>query len=175
VITSAKTKQTSHSRHLEINAYSANSAYRSHVRVVSLHCTAHLLTMADNCTLSSSGKSLVYNTAVIDDLLTRPDAVAMYIFPTKALAQDQVRYLMNTFYFPHAPHLCEPLQVQDIQCIELIMFTIPCTRSRPGKSIHEAILLFTFKNLGACLTHRSFLCTHPATHRCFSKTLHPVL
>jgi hypothetical protein len=101
-------KQTSHSRHLEINAYSANSAYRSHVRVVSLYCTAHLHTMADNCALSLSGKSLVYNTAVIDDLLTRSGAVAMYIFPTKALAQDQVRYLMNTFCFPHAPHLCKP-------------------------------------------------------------------
>ena len=42
------------------------------------------------CTSTSSGKSLVYNTAVIDDVLTRPRAVALYIFPTKALAQDQV-------------------------------------------------------------------------------------
>eukprot|EP00041_Stephanoeca_diplocostata_P036852 m.1363396 g.1363396 ORF g.1363396 m.1363396 type:complete len:1406 (+) comp24945_c2_seq2:308-4525(+) len=41
-------------------------------------------------TSTSSGKSLVFNTVVLDDILTRPHAVALYLFPTKALAQDQL-------------------------------------------------------------------------------------
>ncbi len=48
-------------------------------------------------TTSASGKSLVYNIAVMQAILTAPSARALYLFPTKALAQDQLRKLNELF------------------------------------------------------------------------------
>ncbi|MFW6333635.1 MAG: DEAD/DEAH box helicase [Desulfosalsimonas sp.] len=45
-------------------------------------------------TPTSSGKTLIYNLPVLERIMARPDARALYIFPLKALAQDQLR----TFY-----------------------------------------------------------------------------
>ena len=42
---------------------------------------------------TASGKSVCYNAPVLDALLHDPDATALYLFPTKALAQDQIRAL----------------------------------------------------------------------------------
>jgi len=39
---------------------------------------------------TASGKTLCYNLPVLDHLLREPDARALYLFPTKALAQDQL-------------------------------------------------------------------------------------
>ncbi|GFP90671.1 putative ATP-dependent helicase hrq1 [Phtheirospermum japonicum] len=44
-------------------------------------------------TMTSSGKSLCYNIPVLEALLHNPLACALYLFPTKALAQDQLRAL----------------------------------------------------------------------------------
>ncbi|MFH1031908.1 MAG: DEAD/DEAH box helicase [Chloroflexota bacterium] len=44
-------------------------------------------------TPSASGKTLCYNVPVLESLLTEPEACAIYLFPTKALAQDQLRVL----------------------------------------------------------------------------------
>jgi DEAD/DEAH box helicase domain-containing protein len=45
-------------------------------------------------TATSSGKSVVYNVPVLRSVLEAPDAAtALYLFPTKALAQDQLRSL----------------------------------------------------------------------------------
>jgi len=44
-------------------------------------------------TPTASGKSLAYNLPVLDGLLKDPDAKAVYLFPTKALSQDQVKTL----------------------------------------------------------------------------------
>lgn len=41
----------------------------------------------------SSGKSLIYQIPVLESLLKDQNSKAMYIFPTKALAQDQKRAL----------------------------------------------------------------------------------
>ncbi|EMS80062.1 DEAD/DEAH box helicase [Desulfotignum phosphitoxidans] len=41
-------------------------------------------------TPTASGKSLVYNLPVVDRLLTDPSATALYLFPLKALARDQL-------------------------------------------------------------------------------------
>ena len=47
-------------------------------------------------TATSSGKSLVYNAVVFEALLHAPDDVtAFYIFPTKALGQDQRRVVRD--------------------------------------------------------------------------------
>jgi DEAD/DEAH box helicase domain-containing protein len=40
-------------------------------------------------TPTASGKSLIYNLPVFESILENPDARALYIFPLKALAQDQ--------------------------------------------------------------------------------------
>jgi DEAD/DEAH box helicase domain-containing protein len=42
-------------------------------------------------TPTASGKSLIYNLPVIEHVLCDPNARALYIFPLKALAQDQLR------------------------------------------------------------------------------------
>jgi DEAD/DEAH box helicase domain-containing protein len=42
-------------------------------------------------TPTASGKSLIYNLPVIENVLLNPDTHALYIFPLKALAQDQLR------------------------------------------------------------------------------------
>jgi DEAD/DEAH box helicase domain-containing protein len=44
-------------------------------------------------TPTASGKSLIYNLPVIENIIENPDARALYIFPLKALAQDQLRAL----------------------------------------------------------------------------------
>ncbi|GAF83758.1 unnamed protein product, partial [marine sediment metagenome] len=44
-------------------------------------------------TPSASGKTLCYQLATLDALLHDKDSRALYIFPTKALAQDQLRSL----------------------------------------------------------------------------------
>lgn len=40
-------------------------------------------------TSTSSGKTIAFNTPIIDHLLKNPGATALYIYPTKALTQDQ--------------------------------------------------------------------------------------
>jgi len=42
-------------------------------------------------TPTASGKSLIYNLPVFEQILRSPDAAALYLFPLKALAQDQLR------------------------------------------------------------------------------------
>ncbi len=44
-------------------------------------------------TSTASGKSLCYNIPVLETLYHAPDSTALYMFPTKALAQDQLRAL----------------------------------------------------------------------------------
>jgi len=48
---------------------------------------------------TASGKSLCYNLPVLDELLSNKKAKALYLFPTKALAQDQLRAI-NELDFP---------------------------------------------------------------------------
>jgi len=44
---------------------------------------------------TASGKTLAYNLPVISELIANPNARALYIFPTKALTQDQLSSLGN--------------------------------------------------------------------------------
>jgi DEAD/DEAH box helicase domain-containing protein len=46
-------------------------------------------------TSTASGKTLCYNVPVLERLVADPDTKALYLFPTKALAQDQLRGLMR--------------------------------------------------------------------------------
>ena len=47
-------------------------------------------------TPTASGKTLCYNIPVLNRLMTNPNARALYLFPTKALGQDQVSELTST-------------------------------------------------------------------------------
>ena len=49
-------------------------------------------------TSSASGKTLCYNVPVVETLLTQQGSCALYLFPTKALAQDQLRTLWELFH-----------------------------------------------------------------------------
>ena len=46
-------------------------------------------------TPTASGKTLCYNAPVLDAILKDPSTRALYLFPTKALAQDQLAELHN--------------------------------------------------------------------------------
>lgn len=48
-------------------------------------------------TSSASGKSLCYNIPVIEKMLNKMGSCALYLFPTKALAQDQMRSFSDMF------------------------------------------------------------------------------
>ena len=48
-------------------------------------------------TPTASGKSLIYNLAVAEALLEKPDARALYLFPIKALTRDQLEALDEFF------------------------------------------------------------------------------
>lgn len=47
-------------------------------------------------TPTASGKTLCYNVPVLNTLIENPEARALYLFPTKALSQDQVHELTDT-------------------------------------------------------------------------------
>lgn len=51
-------------------------------------------------TATASGKTLCYNVPVVDAILDAPAARAFYLFPTKALAQDQLGKLNDFGLFP---------------------------------------------------------------------------
>ena len=55
-------------------------------------------------TPSASGKSLCYNVVVLQTLLDAPLSRSLYLFPTKALAQDQLRAFREQF----CPGLLQP-------------------------------------------------------------------
>jgi DEAD/DEAH box helicase domain-containing protein len=46
-------------------------------------------------TPTASGKTLCYNLPILNSILENPDARALYLFPTKALAQDQLAELYD--------------------------------------------------------------------------------
>ena len=52
---------------------------------------------------TASGKTLCYNLPVLDRLLRHPDARALYLFPTKALAQDQHETLRSLMALASTP------------------------------------------------------------------------
>jgi DEAD/DEAH box helicase domain-containing protein len=75
--------------------------YRHQVQAIDLIRSGRHVMVA---TPTASGKTLVYDLPVLEHFLTDPDATALFIFPLKALAQDQ----LQTFEML-AAHL-QPLQ-----------------------------------------------------------------
>jgi len=62
-------------------------------------------------TPTASGKTLCYNLPVINALLCDPSATALYLFPTKALAQDQLAELNSLFAGIHNGVEEEPVHI----------------------------------------------------------------
>ena len=54
-------------------------------------------------TPTASGKTLCYNLPVLSAMLREPETRALYLFPTKALAQDQLHELDSLIQALHAP------------------------------------------------------------------------
>ena len=54
-------------------------------------------------TPTASGKTLCYNLPVLQTLIERPDARALYLFPTKALSQDQQSELNDNIIYGSLP------------------------------------------------------------------------
>ncbi len=52
---------------------------------------------------TASGKTLCYNLPVLDRVIREPRARALYLFPTKALTQDQYQNLIEAAGSPHLP------------------------------------------------------------------------
>ena len=78
------------------NAKGITSFYAHQAEAINgLHAARHVVV----ATSTSSGKSLIYQLPVLHALEHDPDTRAMYIFPTKALAQDQKRSLRDMMSF----------------------------------------------------------------------------
>ncbi|MFW5730586.1 MAG: DEAD/DEAH box helicase, partial [Desulfonatronovibrionaceae bacterium] len=50
---------------------------------------------AVTATPTASGKSLIYNLCVLEAVLNGPDSRALYLFPLKALTQDQHQFIQD--------------------------------------------------------------------------------
>jgi DEAD/DEAH box helicase domain-containing protein len=61
---------------------------------------------------TASGKTLCYNLPVIDSLFKHPDGKALFLFPTKALAQDQLSTLRELIPFDQEQAL-HPANIYD--------------------------------------------------------------
>ncbi|MFC1936941.1 DEAD/DEAH box helicase [Chloroflexota bacterium] len=82
-------------------------------------------------TSSASGKTLCYNIPVLEAMLTEPGSRALYLFPTKALAQDQLRSLRE---------LCCSLS---IEVDELATFDGDTPRSERGEIRRRGRIILT--------------------------------
>jgi len=95
-------------------------------------------------TPAASGKTLCYNVPVLDRVLTEKGSCALYVFPTKALAQDQLRGLSE---------LAAPLG------IDCATFDGDTPQEERGEIKRSAQIVFTnpdMLNLGILPNHQSW-------------------
>jgi DEAD/DEAH box helicase domain-containing protein len=95
---------------------------------------------------TSSGKTLCYNLPVLNTLLEDPEARALYLFPTKALAQDQAAALST---------LLQVLQAADLVPVRTYDGDTPPARRREIRG--EARLLISNPDM----LHTGILPHHP--------------
>ncbi len=74
-------------------AYAAKGIERLYSHQAQTVETVHDGRNAVVVTPTASGKTLCYNLPILNAVLENPDARALYLFPTKALAQDQLAEL----------------------------------------------------------------------------------
>ena len=73
-----------------LKARGLTKLYTHQAQAINLARDGHDVIVA---TSTASGKTLCYNVPVLEAILTKAHARAIYLFPTKALAQDQLRSL----------------------------------------------------------------------------------
>jgi len=78
-----------------LNAHNLLPLYAHQAEAVNLARQGNNVMVA---TASASGKTLCYNIPVMEDIMTERSSRALYLFPTKALAQDQIRSLQELFW-----------------------------------------------------------------------------
>ena len=71
-----------------IRSVGIRNLYKHQVDAINLIRSGRHIVVA---TPTASGKTLIYNSSVIENILKNPTSKALYIFPLKALAQDQLR------------------------------------------------------------------------------------
>ncbi|KFK22511.1 hypothetical protein AALP_AAs72396U000100, partial [Arabis alpina] len=76
----------------EIKRIGINTLYSHRAESISAALSGKNVAIA---TMTSSGKSLCYNIPVFEELTKDTYACALYLFPTKALAQDQFRVMSD--------------------------------------------------------------------------------
>lgn len=86
---------------------------RQNIHRLYLHQSAALDALAQGLdivvvTSTASGKTLCYNIPVVNKLLEDPSARALYLFPTKALAQDQFSALLRWSADPALADVLKP-------------------------------------------------------------------
>jgi DEAD/DEAH box helicase domain-containing protein len=76
-----------------VSAYTAKGIRRLYTHQAAAAEAVHASKNVVIVTPTASGKTLCYNLPVLNDVLEHPDTRALYLFPTKALAQDQLAEL----------------------------------------------------------------------------------
>jgi DEAD/DEAH box helicase domain-containing protein len=76
-----------------VSAYAAKGIRRLYTHQTAAAEAVHASKNVVIVTPTASGKTLCYNLPVLNDVLEHPDTRALYLFPTKALAQDQLAEL----------------------------------------------------------------------------------
>ncbi len=90
-------------------------------------------------TPTASGKSLIYNLPVIDCLMNTPDAHALYLFPLKALARDQLETIQHLLRMagqnqPDLPQLTAAVYDGDISSYQKAKIRKAAPESAPPTS-----------------------------------------
>lgn len=124
-------------------------------------------------TPTASGKSLIYNLAVIEEIIRNRDSRALYIFPLKALEQDQLKGLSMWLKLMEGPRIraeiydgdTTPYKRKQIKSrMPQILFTNPDMLHRGILSFHQGweMLLknLRFVILDEVHTYRGILGSH---------------
>lgn len=111
-------------------------------------------------TPTASGKTLCYNLPVFHSLLTDPDARSLYVFPTKALAQDQLTNLRSW-----ASHLPDPRPIYPAA------YDGDTPSNQRGEIRRHANIILTNPDM----VHMGILPYHPGWHVFFSNLKFVVL
>ena len=112
-------------------------------------------------TPTASGKSLIYNLPVFEQIMRAPDSTALYLFPLKALAQDQLRSIVE--FSSLLPHELQP--TASIYDGDTTAYQRKKLRDRPPN------ILITNPDM----LHLSMLGYHPTWSGFFARLTHVIL
>lgn len=102
------------------------------------------------CTSTASGKSLCYALPIIEALAENPNTCTILMFPTKALAQDQLRALRSlctAAFGSMAPHI-EVYDGDTAKVLAHILHTTCCSHT-----MLKAVMAGTLKQAAGCASH----------------------